>query len=169
MQVQNIWWCLGRVNGAVTLPVPVSRQLASGLQSGPLSSLLGAAGIRSATSSPWSLQVCMSALHSRQSSSLWFHGLQPAEQLYQQAHAVLQCTCFPSLLVQLLVIQCNMQSQHIVGLACTSQQMSFLRNVCYESVQLPARRHRQRAYAARTIGRLCAQSSLPVQATHRST
>ncbi len=37
----------GRVNGAVTLPLPVSQQLASGLQSGPLSSLLGAAGIRS--------------------------------------------------------------------------------------------------------------------------
>ncbi|KAL3147685.1 hypothetical protein ABBQ32_002435 [Trebouxia sp. C0010 RCD-2024] len=36
---------LGRVNGAVTLPVPVSRQLASSLQGGPLSSLLGAAGI----------------------------------------------------------------------------------------------------------------------------
>ncbi|KAL0040798.1 hypothetical protein WJX79_005713 [Trebouxia sp. C0005] len=36
---------LGRVNGAVTLPLPVSQQLASGLQSGPLSSLLGAAGI----------------------------------------------------------------------------------------------------------------------------
>lgn len=37
----------GRVNGAVPFPVPVSRQLADSLQSSPLSSLLGAAGIRS--------------------------------------------------------------------------------------------------------------------------
>ncbi|KAA6425645.1 MAG: hypothetical protein FRX49_04542 [Trebouxia sp. A1-2] len=36
---------LGRVNGAVPFPVPVSRQLADSLQSSPLSSLLGAAGI----------------------------------------------------------------------------------------------------------------------------
>ena len=36
----------GRVNGAVTFPVPVSQQLAAGLQSGPFASLLGAAGIR---------------------------------------------------------------------------------------------------------------------------
>lgn len=36
---------LGRVNGAVTFPVPVSRQLAEGLQSSPLGSLFSAAGI----------------------------------------------------------------------------------------------------------------------------
>lgn len=36
----------GRVNGAVTFPVPISQQLAAGLQSGPFASLLGAAGIR---------------------------------------------------------------------------------------------------------------------------
>ena len=38
----------GRVNGAVTFPVPVPDQVAAGLQAGPLASLLGAAGIRSA-------------------------------------------------------------------------------------------------------------------------
>ena len=36
----------GRVNGAVTFPVPVPEQVAAGLQSGPFASLLGAAGIR---------------------------------------------------------------------------------------------------------------------------
>lgn len=53
--------CLGRVNGAVTLPVPVSRQLASGIQSSPLNSLLGAAGIRSATHPPQLLHKCLLA------------------------------------------------------------------------------------------------------------
>lgn len=36
----------GRTSGAVTLPVSVSEGVASSLQSGPLGSLLGAAGIR---------------------------------------------------------------------------------------------------------------------------
>ena len=138
------------MNGAVTLPVPVSRQLASGLQSGPLSSLLGAAGIRSANPPNLCNGACQCLLIdiAQQAvllvSAQLHYDFEVCSQQSSLSHTAVQCTWSSyQHAVALGIAASHTQKhtrQHVVGfclhIIVTSMSKNSVSQICAASSQM---------------------------------